>query len=193
MRPCVGFSRETGCGLITLIGGNMTTHRFDLFADYFQFYLQDDDPSFGDLSTAWTAEATERLLAVAPHVIGIGTARNMTVPVSVSVHSSRPQILEEEWDHITTASLKIDTGRIVVAGCTDYYPDAARIKVVPGVIEAIICYSNLGSLSEDGLEGEDSYHIHLFPGREIVPAVLKSRKKGESGGTDNFGAAPPPA
>ena len=64
----------------------MTANRYDLFADYFQFYLQDDDQSFGDLSAAWTGEATERLLAVAPHVIGVGTARNMTVPVSVSVH-----------------------------------------------------------------------------------------------------------
>lgn len=169
---------------------NMTAIRYDLFADYFQFYMQDDDQSFGDLSAAWTEEATERLLAVAPHVIGIGTVRNMTVPVSISILGSRPQIREDGWDHITTASLKIDTGRIVVAGCTDYYPDAARIEVAPGVYEAVICYSKLESLSADGLEGEDSYHIHLFPGREIAPAVLKRRKKGEPDGTDNSGAAP---
>jgi hypothetical protein len=168
----------------------MTAHRYDLFADYFQFYLQDDDQSYGDLSAAWTEEATERLLAVAPHVIGIGTARNMTVPVTISVHESRPQIREEDWDHITAASLKIDTGRIVVAGCTDYYPDTARIEVAPGVYEAIICYSKLESLSANGLEGEDSYHIHLFPGREVAPVVLKNRKKGEPGATDNSGAAP---
>src|SRR4051812_26104513 len=78
---------------------NMTAFRYEIFADYHQFYLQDDDQSFGDLSAAWTEEATERLLAVGPHVIGIGTARNMTVPVSVSVHESRPKIREEEWDH----------------------------------------------------------------------------------------------
>src|SRR5437899_7893584 len=107
--------------------------QYEIFADYHQFYLQDDDQSFGDLSAAWTDEATERLLAVAPHVIGVGTVRNLTVPVSVAVHESRPQISEEEWDHITAASLQIDTGRVVVAGCTDYYPEAARIEVVPGV------------------------------------------------------------
>jgi hypothetical protein len=154
----------------------MTATRYDLFADHFQFYLQDDDQSFGDLSAAWIEEATAGLLAVAPHVIGIGTARNMTVPVSVSIHESRPRIREEEWEHITTASLKIDTGRIVVAGCTDYLPDAARIEVAPGVYEAIVCYAKLGSLSADGLKGKDSYHIHLFPGREVVPTVLKGRK-----------------
>src|SRR5437667_8710327 len=109
--------------------------QYDIFADYHQFYLQDDDQSFGDLSEAWTDEATERLLAVAPHVIGVGTVRNMNVPVSVSIHDSRPIIDETQWDHITSASLKIDTGRIVVAGCTDYWPDAARIEVSPGMYE----------------------------------------------------------
>ena len=69
-------------------------------------------------------------------------------------------------------------GRIVVAGCTDYYPDAARIEVVPGIYEAVICYSKLGSLSEDGLDGGDSYHVHLFPGRQIEPAILKRRQDG---------------
>src|SRR5262249_32525551 len=129
------------------------TFQYEIFADYHQFYLQDDDQSFGDLSAAWTEEATDRLLAVAPHVIGVGTVRNMAVPVSVVVHESHPEIDSEQWDHITTASLQIDTGRIVVAGCTDYYPDAARISVEPGIYEAIICYSKLASLSADGLDG----------------------------------------
>lgn len=170
----------------------MTASHYKIFADYHQFYLQDDDQSFGDLSAAWTEEATERLLAVAPHVIGVGTARNMTVPVSVFVYGARPQLRTEEWDHITAASLKVDTGRIVVAGCTDYFPDAARIEVQPGIYEAIICYGKLESLSADGLEGDDTYHVHLFPGREILTAVLKNKKKGEPGGTSSTGATAQP-
>jgi hypothetical protein len=153
------------------------TLQYEIFADYHQFYLQDDDDSFGDLSEAWTQEATNRLLAVAPHCIGVGTVRNMPVPVSVIIHEAQPRIEPEEWDHITTASLQIDTGRIVVAGCTDYFPDAVRIEVEPGVYEVIICYSKLASLSSDGLKGEDSYHINLFPGRQIEPAVLKGRRQ----------------
>ena len=154
------------------------TFQYEIFADYHQFYLQDDDQSFGDLSKAWSEEAADRLLAVAPHVIGVGTVRNMSVPVSVVVHESQPKVDREEWDHITTASLQIDTGRIVVAGCTDYYPDAARIDVSPGIYEAIICYSKLTSLSPDGLDCEYSYHVHLFPGRQIEPAILKRRQDG---------------
>ena len=154
------------------------TFQYKIFADYHQFYLQDDEQSFGDLSETWSEEATDRLLAVAPHIIGVGTVRNMSVPVSVVVHESQPKIDREEWDHITAANLQIDTGRIVVAGCTDYYPDAARIDVSPGNYEAIICYSKLTSLSPDGLDGEDSYHVHLFPGRKIEAAILKRRQDG---------------
>lgn len=152
--------------------------QYNIFADYHQFYLQDDDQSFGDLSQAWTDEATNRLLAVAPHVIGIGTVRNTTVPVAVAIHDSRPVIDHADWDHITTASLQIDTGKIVIAGCTDYYPDAARIEVKPGVYEAIICYGGLASLGPDGLDGKDSYHVHLFPGHPIEPAAIKKRISG---------------
>src|SRR5256885_13634593 len=96
------------------------TFQYDIFADYHQFYLQDDDQSFGDLSQAWTEEATDRLLAVASHVIGVGTVRNMNVSVSVAGHDSRPQIMENEGGHITPASLKKDNGRGVGVGWTDY-------------------------------------------------------------------------
>jgi hypothetical protein len=154
----------------------MREFEFELFADYHQFYLQDDDRLKGDLSDAWTQEATDRLLAVAPYVIGVGTVRNMDVPVFVKIHEKRPALDETEWDHMTTASLRIETGRIVIAGCTDYFPDAKRIEVQPGVYEAIVCYKDLEALSDDGLDGDDSYHVHLFPGLEIAPAVLKDRK-----------------
>jgi hypothetical protein len=58
--------------------------------------------------------------------------------------------------------IQIDTGRLVIAGCTDYFPDAARIEVEPGTYNALIGYKGLGTLSEDGLDGDDSYHIFLW-------------------------------
>ena len=61
----------------------MQKFEFELFADYFQFYIQDDNESLGDLSDSWTEEATTNLIAVSDGVIGIGTARNMDVPVTI--------------------------------------------------------------------------------------------------------------
>lgn len=107
-------------------------HRFETFADSFQLYLQDDDIRFGDLSEAWTDEAVEKMLALGPHVIGVGTARDMTMPVTVSICEARPNIGDAGFERINECAIQIDTGRLVIAGCTDHFPDAARIAVAPG-------------------------------------------------------------
>ncbi len=139
------------------------TATFAIFADYHQFYIRDDDPSYGDLSDAWTPESTDRLLALAPHTIGVGTARNMTVPVSMSILAQRPTLDAATFDRINEAAIEIATGRIVLAGCTDYVPDAPRIPCAPGRYGVLIGYRNLTRLSEDGLDGDDSYHLYLWP------------------------------
>ena len=141
----------------------MKSHRFELLADYSQFYLQDDEQQLGNLSEAWTEEAVDRLLAVAPGVVGIGTVRSMRVAATVEVHETEPEADLQAWDHIAECDLEVKTGRIVVAGCTDYFPDAARIAVRPGLYRARASYGGLGSVSEDGLEGDDHYRVQLWP------------------------------
>lgn len=135
--------------------------KLKLFADYFQFYIQDDDESVGDLSDAWTKEATDTLMAVSDRVIGIGTVRNMDVPVFVHIVDELPELRAQDWDRLNEASIECRTGRFVVAGCTDYLPDAMRIEVTPGTYDAVVGYKGLSSLSDDGLDGEDSYHLFL--------------------------------
>ena len=154
----------------------MQEHRFNLFADYSQFYLQDEEAD-GDLSDSWTKQATEDLLALAPATIGVGTVRNMEVPVIVAVHPSRPTFDDAAcWDQICEADIDIPSGRIVVAGCTDYFPDAARILVAPGSYRARIQYGGLDTLSEDGLDGNDLYRVDLWPGASEGRRVIKRRQ-----------------
>lgn len=143
----------------------MKTVRLTLFADYHQFYLQDDDVRFGDLSDAWTQDATEQLLAVADHVVGIGTVRDAEVSVQVTVAADLPDLDSSQWDRINRTRLMCDTGRIVIAGCTDYFPDARRIEVKPGPYEVMVGYKNIRTSSEAGLDGNDSYHIFLAPSK----------------------------
>lgn len=147
-------------------------HHFELFADYHQFYLQ-DEPVEGNLAESWTPEATDRLLALAPGTIGVGTVRDMKVPVDVEVRDAEPREPLDDWDQVNECSMEVRSGRIVVAGCTDYFPDAARIEVVPGVYRARVFYGKLKSLSEDGLRGEDHYRVVLWPGEPTPAAVLK--------------------
>jgi hypothetical protein len=57
-------------------------YNIELFADYFQFYLEDEG-SQPDTSNIWSEEHVNQLLAVYPGMIAVGTARNMTVPVRI--------------------------------------------------------------------------------------------------------------
>lgn len=148
--------------------------QFEIFADYFQFYIQ-DEAADGDLSDAWSDEAVNRLLAVAPGVVGIGTVRNMDVPVSVEVFDQDLGIDLEQWDHVVECALDVKSTRLVIAGCTDYFPDAARIPVSKGSYRLRACYSGLNSLSQDGLHGNDRYSLQLWPAAVIEPRVLKQR------------------
>ena len=139
----------------------MQTYTYSLFADYFQFYLQDEAME-GDLSNAWTEQAVADLLALAPGTIGIGTIRNTDVPVTVQVAAAEPPLELEGWDHVVECDLDVPSGRIVVAGCTDYFPTAARIHVEPGHYRARINYGGFDTLSEDGLNGDDRYRVIVW-------------------------------
>lgn len=152
----------------------LQTHESKLFADYFQFYLQ-DELADGDLSNSWDQRAVHRLLAVAPGTIAVGTVRNMDVPVTMEIHDRAPTDDPADWDQINECSVDVASGRIVIAGCTDYFPDAARVTVEPGCYRARIYYGTLDSLSEDGLDGDDRYRIVLWlaPPRELE--ILKQR------------------
>jgi hypothetical protein len=150
------------------------TYEFELFADYFQFYLQDDDAAIGNLSDAWTEEATANLIAVAPGTVGIGTARNMTVPVVIEIRRAKPGDSLDEWDHVVEAGLTIRSGALVVAGCTDFFPDAARLPLAPGEYRVRLYAAGLRSVSPDGLEGDDRYRVVIWPGNAAhLPVVLK--------------------
>jgi hypothetical protein len=145
-------------------------HEFELFPDYYQFYLQDEQTTDG-LADAWTDQASEDLFAIALGTIGISTARNTDdVPVTVEIHTSEPAENVAEWDHIVAASIDIPSGKIVIAGCTDYFPDAARISVTPGVYQLRVFYAGLDAVSADGV---DQYKVALWPGQSINPQVIK--------------------
>jgi hypothetical protein len=156
------------------VGLDMKSFELSLFADYFQFYIQ-DEAATGDLSRSWDEEATARMLAIAPGTIGIGTARNMDVPVAVEIRDQEPGDDLPEWDHVVEATLDVASGRIIVAGCSDYLPDAMRIVVPPGSYRVRVSYGALDTLSEDGLSGDDHYRVQLWPASSANFRILKHR------------------
>lgn len=152
----------------------MSRYELTLFADYHQFYIQDENAD-GNLSDAWTDEAVERLLAVAPGTVGIGTARNVDVPVTITILERAPVPDVDKFDQVVECSIAVESGAIVAAGCTDYFPDAARIKIPSGSYRVRTSFEGLDSVSVDGLEGNDQYHLQLWPAPMDSVEVLKKR------------------
>ena len=133
-----------------------------LFADYFQFYLQDEGST--PLPIQWTPHELATLLGVAPGIVVIGTARNSTVPVRIAVFASEPPFSADEQaiTLLNECDLIVNSGKVLVAGLTDYQPDAPRLALPKSIYRARIYYYNLEELSEDGLDGNDMYTIHLW-------------------------------
>jgi hypothetical protein len=114
-------------------------------------------------------------LAVAQGTIGVGTRRNMDVPIEVEILESEPINSFNDWDQVNECDIEVPSGRIVIAGCTDYFPEAARIDVQPGNYRARIYYGNLNSVSEDDLVGDDHYKVVLWLSESQGVRVVKRR------------------
>ncbi len=138
-------------------------HHFTIFADYHQIHVQDDDVAAGDFTEAWTPEAMQKALAETDRGFAIGTVRNMEVPLTVEICESRPALDPGGFDRFNETRIELPSGRLVVLGCTDHFPEAARIAVQPGAYNAIVATKDEDTLSEDGLDGEDAYFVWLWP------------------------------
>lgn len=149
-----------------------------LFADYFQIHVLDEgsETDFGDL---WTSQTVRDGLAVGPDAVAIGTAVNVFVRVSVDLLSSPPASDEAGFDDVTEASLKSESGRLVVMGCTDHEPDAARFEVTPGWLRLRASRSNLDTAraldidSAKTPETMEKVRIQVWPAAHADVTVVK--------------------
>jgi hypothetical protein len=145
-------------------------YALSLFADYCQFYLQDES-AVGDLSDAWTPSATERLLAVGPGVVGIRTATAVHVPVDIELLEVSPAEDFAAFDYVVECSLSVQSRAIVAAGCTDYFPDALRIPVESGDYRVRVSYAGL--IPERS--NQERYRVQCWKAPSTPPYVLKAR------------------
>ena len=146
--------------------------RLEIFADYRQFYLIDEEANF-PTANIWDEQSVLDMIDVGPGGIAVGTARNFTVPVTIRILESELEDDEDRWDHITEASLETTSGRLVIMGCTDHLPDARRMAVEPGFYRVRVNYADLDSVAANGIDGDDYYEVTLWPGEHAEPRVLK--------------------
>jgi hypothetical protein len=139
---------------------------YKLFADYFQFYIQDDSSDI-KMPEQWDESAMSHAINISDGIIVVGTVRNTFVPVEIEIIDKKPNYIYDEWDKINECNICIKAGSLVIAGCTDYFETASRLKLEPGQYGVLVFYKNLAKLSEDHLNGDDLYKLILWPSKEI--------------------------
>jgi hypothetical protein len=142
---------------------------FEIYADYNQFYLE-DETSPHETGRIWTDETVERMIAVGEELVAVGTARYETVPVSVEFHDREPALELEKYSRVNECSLKVPSDKLVLEGCTEYPPEAARIDVEPGIYRVRVLYGNLESVVDDW-QGDDFYVLQLWKDGELREVV----------------------
>lgn len=142
----------------------------EVFADYFQFYVQDggvNPPAPED----WTDADVARRAKAAASVVVVCPVRNMPVPVQVELHDAALELHTSAVDHVVECSLALPSGHLQIHECTG--GPVLNWHLEPGQYEVAVLYSCLGSLSYDGLDGDDYYQVLLWRGAERPLRVLK--------------------
>ena len=129
--------------------------------DYHQFYLC--DAGFPDLPDDYTEGSVACRVMAAPEALIIHVEREMPVPVRVLLHAERPAVGLHDVDHASETAVSAPSGALVLASLLDDQNKAARLPVPAARLGALVLFEALGSLSFDGLEGEDRYTVHLWP------------------------------
>lgn len=146
-----------------------------VFADYNSFELTDSTATDRFESLDWIDDWIEQLIcdqiASGDGIVGIGTARRMTVPVLIDVLSGPPDLDPEDYDHVTEASLT--TSGTIIVSKQEYGPDAPRLRVAPGTYRLRVYTRGLATLDPHGTRGDDVYEVVLWPGQPCEPRVIK--------------------
>lgn len=139
---------------------------FAVFADYNQFFLLDDDlqPSYPEIVTQ---SVLDDRCQVEPSVLAVYTALPREVSVEMRVYRSTPEIDHGIWAHVVQGALAIPSGRLVLAGCTDYLPDCSRVQVPQGMLEFLLCGRGFD------VDAEEEYLVALWPGQSRPIEVIK--------------------
>ncbi len=143
----------------------------DVFADHHQFYVQDGGVS-PPAPEVWTDQDTEHRAKVAENIVVVCPVRSMTVPVDVGVFEAEPAADAASWDHVVECSLSLPTGHLQVHECTG--GAVLDWQIQPGVYAVRLLFAGLNTLSANGLEGNDRYHVQLWPSEPRALSVVRA-------------------
>lgn len=134
-------------------------HKFQVFADYHQFYLMDASVE-PNMPEAVSEQDMLRRLRTAPHIVVIHTESATQVSVEVAF-VPEPTDAKGAWEHQAEFSLSVPSGTVALCGCTDFVPECPRITVAPGSYRGRAYFA--GSTGN-----EERYCLMLWPAAQPI-------------------------
>lgn len=144
-----------------------------VFADDWTITVRDAAAPVDGTTRPWLQALLQDFVAAQDGAIGITTARPVNVPLTIDVRSHEPADDLERWDHVAETSLHTPTGRLITSPFPSRHNDPTTVTVPPGHYAARVHHAGLDTVSADGLDGNDQYHLVFWPGTPRSTRVLK--------------------
>jgi len=149
----------------------------NLSVGYSQIYLEDYSCEFHVHEGTWNDEEMSSMLCVGKNFMIIGTVQRIQAPFSIEVLGDKPQLDLNAWDHINECSIEVNSG-LLVSGDFDTEGEMLNVDLEKSIYQTFVCYSGLGIISRDELDGAESYHVFIWPALNHIPKrVLKQWKE----------------
>ena len=155
-------------------------HSYSVVASYHQFYLRDREAPHDEGSASfWTRDAFAARLALGRGLIGVGTESAGEVQVAVQIRTTEPSADDlDSWDHVVEGPLRVSSGRMIVHGVddvgmedTDPNVSARQFSLPPGSYRVRVHGAGFSTVVDE--EGDDSYHLLIWPAPAAERRVLK--------------------
>lgn len=155
----------------------IATPQFIVNTNHYQFHLK-DAASTPNYSRLWNDHNLPYMLAVAPGIMAVGTARyGGPTRVDIQIVETAPSIDLREWDQAMQCSILFPSGHLHLE-VPESGISSPEIIVAPGTYQALVLYGNLDSITDNTLlSGEDHYKIILRPAEKTRLAVLKKWRR----------------
>lgn len=158
-------------------------HQINVFADTFQFHIQDiaDECLYPE---TWNDDLALQLFVIGDKILGVGTVRDHDVDVTIEIFDTpmdsgdvdkEPDL--DDWDQVIQCNINVPTGKILVTGATEDPELAKRLEIRPGHYGVRIFWGGLDTVDELGFEGDDYYKIMMWPNTEFEERVIKPWKE----------------
>ncbi|OLT39005.1 hypothetical protein BJF85_07165 [Saccharomonospora sp. CUA-673] len=154
-------------------GDRIAHAELTVFADDSTITIRDSAAAVDGTTPPWFQALLQDFVAAQDGAIGITTARPVNVPLTVEVRTHEPSDDLQRWDHVTETGLHTPTGQLITSPFPRPHNDPGTVTIAPGHYAARIHHGGLDTISADGLDGDDHYHLVLWPDTPRPTRVLK--------------------